>query len=171
MATKNHIHSGAQVPGQDMTHPTRASKVGAPTTGPNKLYRGIPLNEPRSALAGYADNGFAGPSSVGVAEAGGPDGSGLTNIDFRPEHDPVLAALAKQGLGDSHGGNPNPVADLDRKIDTSKNVADHPGMQTNRLRQSGGVSKLGRGGGGGSPSGTVPNKIGATEAEPVRKPS
>ena len=117
-----------------MTDPTRASKPAQPT-----------YSKPGP---GYGQNQYGGPSSVGVTDAASMSGNMATKDDA------VLDALKSGGFGDrSETGSP--IADLQRKIDTTQYPA--AGFGTLRNRSGEGAQ--------------VPAKSGApTNAPPVRKP-
>jgi len=159
MATRNHHLSGQALPGEDLSHPTRASKTPEEVAKIPGLYRGVVLNTPRSDLSGYGANGASHPASVGVAQSGGNRGTGLADFDTTVD-DPVKAALATGGMNDRSGQMAKPTMDLERKI-APTNVGDAKGMASARSRQSGGVEALKDKG--------LPIALGNNQSEPVRK--
>lgn len=159
MATPNHFLAiNSKATGEDIADPTRASKPTQETYKAPKFDRGsvviertgpdgVPLPQSK-----YGQNQNAVPSSVGVTQAAGPDGTGLSDFDISPTGgDPVLKKLALEGFGD-HSGEDSAVADLSRKID----IAPFPPSFGMRSRSG--------------ESGTIPAKNGSVQAQPVRKP-
>jgi hypothetical protein len=157
MATKHFL---SIPPGADLTDPTRASKPAVETYKAPKLDRGSVVIErldpagnpmPRSR---YGQNGGDTPSSVGVTQAAGSDGTGLSDYDIAPGGgDPVLKKLALEGFGD-RSGEDNAVADLQRKVSTDQ----YPTTYGQRNRSGEGAK--------------VPSSTGsaANAAPPIRQP-
>jgi hypothetical protein len=144
--------------GADVADPTRASKP-TPVSYKYPLAKGLPAlpdkldGDGNSApLTAFGRNQFSGPSSVSVRDSA--DMTDFQNL-ATPKGDDVLKSLQVNGHGDQSGEN-SAVADLQRKIDTTAYPAAH------------GMAK--RGADSGSPGGTIPATIGATSAQPVRKP-
>lgn len=123
--------------GENLKDPTRAGRPTGETYKAPKLDRGsvvlqrtgpdgLPL-----ANSGYGRNQNAVPSSVGVEQS-----ADLTDFDISPKGgDPVRASLIANGFGDRSGAEDSAVADLQRKIDITKNVPDAYGMSSNASRQ------------------------------------
>jgi hypothetical protein len=173
MAARHFLSNATALPGEDISNPTRRSKAAGETYRAPKLYRGGVELAPRSDLSGYARNGQNLPSAIDVKQSGGTDGTGLCDFDINPTGgDPVRAHLAQNGMQDCNGQSTSaPTADLLRKVSIAGAAPDHPFMTSNRSRQSGGVEKIGKGGGAGSPSGVVPDKIAWNPGTVERKPS
>jgi hypothetical protein len=109
--------------GESVSDPTRASKPAEPTYK-FPLSKGLPSIADKGApLTGYGRNAYAGPSSVGVKDSA--DMTDQRNL-ATPTNDPVLDLLKSGGFGDrSESGTP--IADLERKIDTT-GYPTHPAM-------------------------------------------
>jgi hypothetical protein len=123
--------------GENRTDPTRAGRPVGETYKSPKLDRGSVVIEKKDAAgkpladSNYGRNQNAVPSSVGVEQS-----TTLTDFDISPKGgDPVRASLIANGFGDRSGAEDSAVADLQRKIDITKNVPDAFGMSSNAARQ------------------------------------
>jgi hypothetical protein len=139
----------------------------AAATGMPKSVAPDVISAPRAAKSGYGMNSYAGPSSLTPMDDSNKGVSLLAaNMKEAGERgsDPVLDAIVKAGTaamdvtltGDAVMAADGAAGTQIRKI-AAGNVPDAHGMKS---RQAG----------DGSPGGTIPSKIGASSAQPIRKP-
>lgn len=152
-------------PAHDIASLPATAAGNAPATGMPKNVAPDVISEPRASKSGYGQNSFAHASSL------------TPNDDANIGRSP-LGANMKQAAGDEvldtiiqHGSAAM------RAAETGDSVEDVRGMPASQLRD---VSNKGyppahgmasRQAADGSPGGTIPSKIGATSAPPVRDPS
>jgi hypothetical protein len=137
--------------GEKISNPTQAS--GRPVEqyrSKGSLYRGV-VDLSRTGADGkplaqskYGQNGYTGAVSCDVEIAGGPQGTGLCDLDASPPSgDGTLAHLVKRGFGDHDtAAVDGAVADLSRKINPNAAVPDAFGSGSARARQASSHSHL-----------------------------
>ena len=126
---KTTVSPAKDMAGEDVSDPTLASKPAEPTYK-FPLTKGLPSIADKGApLTGYGKNSYAGRSSVSVRDSANMTDE--TNL-ATPKSDPILDLIKSGGFGDrSEVGTP--IADLERKIDTTQYPPAH-GMR-NRVNE------------------------------------
>jgi hypothetical protein len=125
----------------------------APATGMPKSVAPDVISAPRAAHSGYGQNSYAGPASLTPMDDSNKGVSPLAaNMKAASERgsDSVLDGIVKDGTA-------RPAPDWQTRTVDDKGCAPSYGM---KLRPAD----------GGSPGGTIPAKIGASSAQPIRKP-
>jgi hypothetical protein len=127
------------------------AKGNGPATGMQKTPAPDAISTPRSGTGqGYATNGPVGNASS--VEPGKRVLSPLAqNLESSVDDDGVLSRVIREGTARQDDS----ITSQLRKI-ADGNVPDHPHMKPANS--------------GGAPSGTIPTKIGASSAQPIRKP-